>query len=320
MELYDSFMIGVNAVLPFMVYMAFGYLMVRFKIIKEESLKFLNKIVFQCFFVFNMFYNFYTMDFTGFQPGIALFALGLAVLVMLALLILVPIFEKRDNRRGVIMQALVRANILIFAVPFTKELCGSGSAAPMMVSVLVAVLVPVNNIYSVLVLEKYGGKKSSKLQLLKSVFSNPLVIGSIIGAIVLALRIRLPEKVLEPIKAISDMTSPLALFIIGGTLHFKSLRRDLKSLTRVGLVRLFLLPAFALLMTFLFDSYLHFSTGDRIVIFILFAVPPAVASYPTAANMGGDAEFAGEVVATGTVASMFTLFLWVVGLKFVGVF
>ena len=55
--MFSSFLIAINAVLPFMVYLGFGYLARRIGLVDEPFLNKLNTVVFKCFFPFLMFWN-----------------------------------------------------------------------------------------------------------------------------------------------------------------------------------------------------------------------------------------------------------------------
>ena len=67
------------------------------------------------------------------------------------------------------------------------------------------------------------------------------------------------------------------------------------------------LPAIVLGVSLL----LPFSAAQRFMWIVVFAAPIATASYPMADAMGCDGRLAGELVTTSTLASVVTLFLWV---------
>ena len=55
----DSFLIALNAVLPLMLYLAFGFFLVRAHIVKEDFMQALNRFNFKALFPFMMFNNVY---------------------------------------------------------------------------------------------------------------------------------------------------------------------------------------------------------------------------------------------------------------------
>jgi len=307
----DNFLLALNAVIPFILYMSFGFLMRVFKVTTREFLQKMNALIFKCFFPFIMFTNFYNMDVSeGFDLKVILLVIAVFTTVVILSFLIVPRLEKKNERRGVIIQALFRSNSILFAMPLAASV--AGTAGSTLAAVLVACMVPFYNIIAVVTLEYFrGSKKVDLLNLLKKVITNPLIIGALVGTVFLFFDIKLPDCVASPVKAISDMTTPISLFILGGTLQFKSFRNDIKPLAAVSILRLLVIPAIVIGFTML----LGFNGTERFVAFVIFATPVAVSSFSMAANMGGDPDLAGEFVATTTVLSLFTIFFWIVLLK-----
>ena len=110
-----------------------------------------------------------------------------------------------------------------------------------------------------------------------------------------------------PIKQFANLTTPLALFVLGGTLHFNAIGGNLKYVVPSMTVKMVILPAVILAVA----TLLGFSGVERFVYFEMYATPVATASYAMAQNMGGDGELAGQFVVLSTVASVVTIFLWV---------
>ena len=310
----EYFLLALDAVLPFIIYMSFGYMVVHlFKMAEENFLRKLNTMVFKCFFPLLMFNNFYNMDLSqGFDIMPLLFTLA-ALLVMLPLLfLLVPRFSSGPQRTGVMIQALFRSNSILFAMPLSEAVCGAAGTAAS--TKLVAVIVPLFNVMAVIALEKYNGKHSSVWSLVKNVLTNPLILGAIAGGICLLLKVSLPAPVEKTVKAFADLTTPISLFILGGTLHFTTVGKNAKALTVCTLLKLIFIPM--IIVTGL--ALTPFTSAEKFAVFCLFGTPVAVSSYTMAANMGGDGDLAGEFVAVTTITSLFTLFGWIFIMKMTG--
>ena len=309
----ENLQIAANAVIPFIIYIAFGYAVRGFKIVTEDFLRKLNQIVFKCFFPILMFNNFSQMDLGKTLSGRFLISfLGAFAVVFILACLLVPVFVKENPRRGVIIQALFRSNAILFALPLAESV--SGTEGYMLASLCVSFTVPIYNVLAVVVLEYYSGKKPSPLQLLKKVLTNPLILGAIAGALFLLLPFDLPVFLAKPVKAFTDLTTPLSLFILGGTLHFSAFGKNMQAILVTMGLKLVLIP----LALVLVSVPLGFSGIERFVALIFFATPVAVSSYTMAANMGGDDELAGHFVAVSTALSLFTLFGWIYVLKSMG--
>ena len=311
----ENFWIAVNAVVPFCIYITFGLFARTIGLVAEDFTKQLNQMVFRAFFPIMMFYNLYSMDFSQrFDSKLVLVGVA-ALFVLVALLcLIVPVVVKENSRRGVIIQAIYRSNFVLFAIPLTESVFGSEGVA--LASMMIAVVVPIYNVVAVVVLEYFRGGVPKIGQLAKNVLSNPMIMGAIVGFVFFGLHIYLPACVEKPVKAFSDLSTSLALFVLGSTLHFSSIRKNLKYLVSALGLKLVLIPSIIMVLA----VKLQFRPVERCVLFAMFATPVAAASYPMAQNMGGDGELAGELVVTSTVVSVFTIFLWIYFLKSIGVF
>lgn len=309
----QSFLIAVTAVLPFIVYLGFGAICRRVGWVTEDFLNKLNSVVFKCFFPFLMFWNLYHVD-TGIQIRGRFLAVcvGSLALLILLLCLTVPRLVKAKDKCSVIIQAAYRSNFVLFGIPMAQSVFGDEGAA--VAAMLVAIVVPIYNAFAVILFEYYRGGEIKPLTLLKNIVTNPLILGAIVGLAFLLLRIKLPVGLEKPISEFSGLTTPIALFCLGGTLHFSAMKHNSRYLTPVLLLKLILLPLLATLIS----SLAGFSNVERFVFLIMSGAPMAVSSYTMAANMGGDGELAGEYVVLSTVLSIGTLFAFIFVYNMVG--
>ena len=298
----ESFLVAVNAVIPFFCYLALGYTMKIKGVVSEEFLQKLNQMVFRVFYPFMTFYNIYKADAESLPRPLLLIFTGASILIVEAILIvIVPKIVKENPRRGVIIQAIFRSNFVLFGLPLTIAVFGDSAASIATTSVFI--------------LEMFNGEgKSDIKKTLKAVVTNPLLQGAVVGLIFFFLGIKLPGSLVTPIAAFSNMTSPLAIYVLGGTLQFRAIRKNLKYLVPTLTCKLFFLPAIIIAIAYAFGL-----RGLELFLLIaVYATPVAAASYPMAQNMGGDGELAGQFVVISTAVSMFTLFLWIFFMKSVG--
>jgi len=306
----ESFLVALNAVVPFTFYIAFGYLMQRVHAVEEDFLKKLNQMVFHLFFPFTTFYSISTIE-DGFRMDVRFVCLVVSSILLLVaiLLVTVPRVVPENRRRGVIMQALYRSNVVLFAVPMTQSVFGDSVNA--LTSTIIVSTVPLYNVVSVLILEYYNGTRPDPAALFRKLLSNPFIRGAIAGFIFHILRIHLPAYLLKPVSAFNSMAAPLALFVLGGTLHFDAVRRNLKYILPVLGIKMLLLPA----IIFGIIYALRLGSHEALVYMCCFATPIATASFPMAQNLGGDGELAGQLVMLSTVVSSVTLFFWIYLMK-----
>ena len=310
----ESFLVAMNAVIPFLCYISFGYAMKVKGVVKEEFLQQLNKMVFKVMYPFMTFYNIYKADASSLPRPVMLIFSGVSILALEVILVfIVPKIVKENPKRGVIIQAVYRSNFVLFGLPLTISVFGD--AASSVAAMVVTVVVTIYNTTSVVILEMFNSEgKTTAKSLLLNVAKNPLLQGAVVGLIFFFLGIKVPKSLLTPIAAFADMTSPLALFVLGGTLYFNAIRGNLKYLVPTLSFKLLALPALMLAIAYQFGL-------RELELFLLLAIygtPVAAASYPMAQNMGGDGELAGQFVVISTVVSVATLFVWIFFLKSVG--
>src|SRR5699024_1446937 len=111
---------------------------------------------------------------------------------------------------------------------------------------------------------------------------------------------------------LTRMTTPLALIVMGGTFNFGKLKDADWSLYGTVLARLVIIPTIAL---FIAGGLLDFRGADLISVLIATAGPTAVSSYAQAVVAGGDGDLANPIVVFTTVASMFSLVVFIMILK-----
>lgn len=309
----ESFLVAVNAVMPFLIYISFGYGVRMSGLVDEAFMNKLNKLIFRAFFPILMFNNLYKVE-PGFTLDGRLVAVGVGSVLLLELILvfLVPKFVKGNPQRGVVIQAIYRSNFVLFAIPLTTSLFGETGSV--LASMMVAIVIPIYNVTAVIILELFHGGKSDIRVLVKNVCTNPLILGALVGFIFFMLQIKLPACIDETAAQFADLTTPLALFVLGGTLHFSAVRGNLKYLVPSLTVKMVFLPAVITALA----TAMGFGNLERFVLFTMYATPVATASYSMTQNMGGDGELAGQFVVISTAVSIVTIFLWVLFFKTMG--
>lgn len=302
----ESLSVAVNAVVPFLIYITFGYIVRMSGLVDIAFMKKLNQLIFRAFFPVMMFYNVYQQESADVWNG-KLIVTGVVFVIVLILLLflIVPRIVKENPRRGVLIQAIYRSNFVLFALPLTESVFGAEGTA--VASMMVAVIVPLYNMAAVIILEYFRGGKLSVKDLIWRILLNPLILGTLVGIAFKLLHMELPGCIEKPVAQFAGLATPLALFVLGGTLQFASMRRNLRYIVPAVAVKLLVLPVFGLLV----GCAMGFSPVERFILFAMCATPVAASSYSMAESMGGDGDLAGEIVVAGTVFSAVTIFGWV---------
>ena len=307
----ESFLVAVNAVVPFMILLGVGYLAIRFRLTDRAFMNRLNALNFRLFFPFMMFNSIYGAKPED-MPSPALILTGVVTLVLLValLMLVVPRVVKENPRRGVIIQAMFRSNLVIYGIPLTVSVFGAerSSVCGMMVLIMVSLF----NIFSVIVLELFreGGKVRFG-QLALGLVKNPLLQGSVVGLLFYLFRLRLPAFIASPVSSLASLATTLAMIVLGANLVFEEIKKNRRTITLVLIVRLVLLPLVVVPV-----GWLAGLRGvELFLVLMIFGTPVAAASYPMAQNMGGDGQLAGQLVFVSTVASLGTIFAFIYALS-----
>ena len=312
--MFESFLVALNAVAPFLVLLSVGFLAVRTGLTDRAFMNRLNALNFRLFFPFLMFNNVYSARPEDLpSPALMIFGPVSVLLLIAVLLAVVPRIVKENPRRGTIIQAVFRSNFIIYGIPLTASVFGQerSSVCGMMVMIMVTLF----NTAAVTVLEIFreGGRVRPK-QLLLGLVRNPLLQGCAVGLLFYLLRVRLPDFIASPVSSLASLATTLAMIALGASLVFEDLKKNRRTITAVLVLRLVLLPLVMLPLAWL----LGLRGVELFLVLMIFGTPVATASYPMAQNMGGDGQLAGQLVFVSTVASLGTVFLFIYAMSRLG--
>ena len=182
-----------------------------------------------------------------------------------------------------------------------------GDEGVALAALALAIMVPMLNVISVIVLSIYGSSDSKPdfAAVSRRVLTNPLVIA--VGAGLLLNAFGVPDILFQAIDIIGAGGLGLALLAVGAGMRMGKAREH-KLLLAIGVVtRLIGMPAIVIAM-----SYLVGLEGlPRTVAIIAGAVPTAASAYVMARKMGGDAELMSSIVTFQVIVAFFTLPLFI---------
>lgn len=311
----ENLLICLNAVLPIFITLAVGYAACHFGIIRRENVSMMNKVAFNVFMPVLSFDNICRSDLSAsMRPGLLLYALAATLLVFGASWFIIERSEKDISRRGVLVQAIFRSNFVIIGIPLARNLLGDVDIGA--VAFISAVIVPLYNVMAVVILAVYNGEKPDARAILRKIVTNPIIVGTVFGILVAALKIELPTAINSVVSSLAGVASPLMLVLLGAFFRFGGLLSNLKSLSLVCLFKLVIIPGIVLGLA----VPLGFRGVEFVALIGMIASPVAVSSFTMAQQMGGDAELAGGCVVSTSVLCSFTIFLWCLLFKTMGIF
>lgn len=311
----QNFIICVNAVVPSAIYLAIGIILKVTHVMSDEDVRKFTHVVFVTLYPFIMFDNLYGKNIAEHMDlRLGLYAVGFTAFQLLASWLFVCLIEKDNYERGAMIQALYRSNYVLMGFPIAVNLFGKGNITA--VAVIMMLVVPFYNISAVIIFETFRGGRIDIGHMLKRILTNPIVDGGIAALIVMMLGIELPSPVMNTIGSLSDATAPIAMILLGAALNLNGFSSDRWRIAICTAGKLVVFPALGIAGA----VYLGLRDTQLIAVTLMVAAPVALASYAMASSMGGNGKLAGELVVVTTIASCFTIPVFLFILKTNGLF
>lgn len=312
----SNLLLSLNVVFPIFFMMSVGYLIRKLNMVDDHSLTIMNKLVFRIFMAILLFVNVSKMDIEALVDvqNLTLIILLYGVITSMVLFYFL-IYRKTIsdiNKVPVMIQGSYRANLILFGIPMATALYGENGAG--IISIAIAGAIPLFNVLAILILEGYANKNASKKKLVISVLKNPLIISCFLGIMFVVLGIKIPNLLLNPLVSMGGVATPLAFIILGATLRFSSLIKNLKFIFVASFMKLIILPLVGIILGIKFG----FVNEHLLAILGATGSPIAIASFIMVKEIGGDENLAAELIVSSSVLSIFTLFIWIFSLKTLG--
>jgi len=253
------------------------------------------------------------LSFSGvFDTREILILAGLSILTMIIAMAVSLGFED-IRQKGSYVQGTFRGNVAIIGLALILNLYGEELAARG--AMVVALLLPLLNIMSVmaLTLPQHGFSRSGLLVSLKSIATNPIILAVLAALLFSLFRIPVPAIPARLLKYLADLTLPLALINIGGSLTVHGLREKGKRALSSSLLKTVILPAIAILIFY----NLGYEKEELGMIFLLMGSPAAISSHIMAESMDNDGDLAALIVMVSTALAALTT---VVGISLINAF
>ncbi|RRV06109.1 AEC family transporter [Pseudomonas sp. v388] len=203
--------------------------------------------------------------------------------------------------RGIYVQGSFRGNNGVVGLALAASMYGEYGIS--LGAILAALVIVFYNTLSTIVLAVYSPViKSDPWSIFKSVLANPLIISVIAASPFAYFGIGLPNWLEKSGSYLAQMTLPLALICIGGTLSLASLRKSGNLAVSASLVKMVWLPLLSTLAAWL----VGFRGAELGILFLYFGSPTAAASYIMARTANGNYELAAAIIVITTLAAAVT--------------
>ncbi len=299
----DQFLFALNVTAPILVLLLLGIAFRRTGFIDAHFIHIANSFVFNITLPCMLFFSLASTPLSQ-STNLPLFIFGtlftLASIILFGLLSLKLIAK---GKRGVFIQGAFRGNLGIIGIALTLNAYGPESLA--VASLYMALISIIDNPMSVFLLKPKGQLS------FKPIITNPILIAVTLGLISSALQLNIPNFIQQTGQYLAQMTLPLALICIGGSLYWQNFRQHHHDVIWATFGKLILMP---LIGTSLAIA-LGFRGQDLGILYLMLSAPTAVSSYIMAQKMTAHGNIAAEIIALTTAGSTLIITLGLILLK-----
>ncbi len=298
-------------VLPVFIVIGAGYLAVKVKVFSDGDVDSLMRFV-QLFAIpCLLFFATAKLDLAAvFRPQLLIsYYVGSIACFVLGIIGARIFFKRRPGESVVIGFGAMFSNTVLLGLPIMERAYGAGSTEPNLA--IIAVHVPFCYLLGITTMEllRADGRAlhQTAVIVVKSIFSNAMVIGLFLGMAFNLLAIPLPGAADVALSMFSRAALPAALFGLGGILVRYSLTERIGEIAMVCVIRLFVHPGIAFVMAdMVFGLSQDFVRGAVITS----AMAPGVNAFIFASIYDRAKDTSASVVLIGTIASIISVSLW----------
>ena len=220
----DTLLFAAGVTLPVCMMLLAGILFKKTGLIDDHFINVSSRLVFNFGLPAVLFFSLSSLDHSQpFDPDLLLFISLVSIagfaLAWLMALKLVPVWKDR----GVFIQGAARGNLAVVGLALADNLYGEQGIALM--SLLMAVTIPIYNIISIVLLTYYGQDRQQPFNLTKiivDIAKNPLIIAVLTGVLFSFSGFVLPDVVDKVGNYFAQITLPLALLGVGRFIESES--------------------------------------------------------------------------------------------------
>lgn len=178
------------------------------------------------------------------------------------------------------------------------------SAGMTLVAVGIAVVIPLLNVLSVLVLSAHGASASLQGHLVVAqILRNPIILACVFGVALNLFGITLPLPTTQFLDLLGRAALPLGLLSVGAGLDLATTSGAIRPLVLASTLKLLVLPGLTALLCALLG--VHGATAAVAVLFN--GCPASASSYILTRQLGGDHRLMAGIITMQTLAAMVTL-------------
>jgi len=312
----EYFVLSFNVISPIIIITMLGYFLKKKSVISDEFTEKVTYIIFKISIPALLFNKITSLkvdlSLNQVQRNFIIYTGLVLILVYLIIELSAKIFIKDIKTRGTYVQGSIRSNYIFIGYPVLLSLFGDEVVFPMILLTLVSL--PIFNVTAILTLTINNPKVKGVdvRELLKNIFTNPIILSIIIGFLWSILSFPVPQFLSKTFELVGDVSTPMALIVIGSMFVVNTKGRLNLPLVFTVLNKNIFLPIIFTTAA----AYLGFRGVYLGTIFLIFAAPSSTTSFIMAKAMDSNYSLAANIVLASTALSSLVIFLGIVIMKY----
>ena len=308
---------SLNATVPVFLMMVCGWFVHRIKLLDDNATAQINRFVFRALLPALLFMDLSTADFRAVWDGKFVLFCMCATLLSVGIAVLYSLLFKDRAERGEIIQASYRSSAAVLGIAFVNNIYGHSTMAALMI----VGTVPLYNVVAVTALavtspdkDRSGGRKGLLLSTVRSIATNPIILGIIVGISWSLLKIPQPVILSKSVTYLGNMATPLSLIALGASFKIGEAKGKLPVTAGIAFIKLLLFCGIFLPIA----VKLGFRGEKLIAILVMLGSATTGSCFVMAKNLGHKGVITAFAVMLTTLLSAFTLTGWLFLLKTLG--
>lgn len=298
-----------GTIAPIFIIIAFGFFLAHRRVLSEKFITEANRFLFQFPLPFLIFIGIVKSGLasTGCLPIVAVTAPSLIVVGIA--LVVAKMARYNGAKLGSFVQSTFHGNVTYVGLAVLFYMLGEEGLQRG--SLLAGTLILFNNALAITILALSSGRHQSPLRIAVSILTTPIIMATFAAIIFVLFDVTLPAIIMKSLETVANISLPLALIIIGGSISPAMLRTTFRPAIITTVLKMLVLPG----IVFLFYRMCSPDITQAIPAMVLLATPTAITAYIMARELGGDADLASGCITLSTLVSPVVYWFWMMMLR-----
>jgi malonate transporter len=291
--------------IPVFALIALGWAIARLKLFNESFWPELEKLTYYILFPARLIHRLANANFESLSLSDAAIPVITALAVTsLATFIWQFLFKVDEADFTSVYQGAIRFNTYL-ALASVNAL--TGDEGLIIAAVVIVILIPMINLLCVSLFQLMLHRQSSN-PYWKTLATNPLILGCLIGIGLNLSQIELPLVVMEWLGMLGKTALPLGLIAVGVGIKVRQMGHHWLSLISASVFKFIAMPLGFLLGAILLDA----NSLITEVLIIIAAQPTASSAYILARQLGGNTTLMANIISSQTLLALLSIPLWLI--------